>query len=122
MHARKNIVLVIRAHVLQLAKIENNQYQTVEMIDVKQKMEEKLQDFQELWSTADIQTTGHDINSPLHERVLSFIELFQGRLHDFIEEGLIRGGKYLPPGESDARTQDRLPPGRRRHRAHRHLE
>jgi signal transduction histidine kinase len=36
---------------LQLAKIENNQYHTVEMIDVKQKMEEKLQDFQELWQS-----------------------------------------------------------------------
>jgi membrane-bound lytic murein transglycosylase D len=28
--------------------------------------------------------------------VLSYIELFQGRLHDFIEEGMKRGGKYLP--------------------------
>ena len=28
--------------------------------------------------------------------MLSYIELFQGRLHDFIEEGLKRGGKYLP--------------------------
>ena len=45
---------------------------------------------------ADLQTAGHDINIPLNERVLSYIELFQGRLHDFIEEGLKRGGKYLP--------------------------
>ena len=45
---------------------------------------------------ADLQTAGHDIDIPLNERVLSYIELFQGRLHDFIEEGLIRGGKYLP--------------------------
>jgi membrane-bound lytic murein transglycosylase D len=45
---------------------------------------------------ADLQTVGYDIDIPLNERVLSYIELFQGRLHDFIEEGLIRGGKYLP--------------------------
>jgi membrane-bound lytic murein transglycosylase D len=45
---------------------------------------------------ADLQTAGHDINIPLNERVLRYIELFQGRLHDFIEEGLKRGGRYLP--------------------------
>ena len=28
--------------------------------------------------------------------MLSYIELFQGRLHDFIEEGMQRGSKYLP--------------------------
>jgi membrane-bound lytic murein transglycosylase D len=27
---------------------------------------------------------------------LAYIELFQGRLHDFIEEGMKRGSKYLP--------------------------
>src|SRR5580704_16957393 len=45
---------------------------------------------------SDLQTPGHDIAIPLNQRVLSYIELFQGRLHDFIEEGLKRGGKYLP--------------------------
>jgi membrane-bound lytic murein transglycosylase D len=45
---------------------------------------------------SDLQTAGHDISIPLNQRVLSYIELFQGRLHDFIEEGLKRGGKYLP--------------------------
>jgi len=38
----------------------------------------------------------HDIPIPLNARVLSYIELFQGRLHDFIEEGMKRGSKYLP--------------------------
>ena len=33
---------------------------------------------------------------PLNQRVLSYIELFQGRLHDFIEDGMRRGSKYLP--------------------------
>jgi membrane-bound lytic murein transglycosylase D len=45
---------------------------------------------------SDLQSAGHDISIPLNQRVLSYIELFQGRLHDFIEEGMKRGGKYLP--------------------------
>jgi membrane-bound lytic murein transglycosylase D len=45
---------------------------------------------------SDLQTAGHDIAIPLNQRVLSYIELFQGRLHDFIEEGMKRGSKYLP--------------------------
>jgi membrane-bound lytic murein transglycosylase D len=45
---------------------------------------------------SDIQAGEHDIPIPLNERVLSFIELFQGRLHDFLEEGMKRGSKYLP--------------------------
>ncbi|MEO8259803.1 MAG: LysM peptidoglycan-binding domain-containing protein [Acidobacteriota bacterium] len=54
---------------------------------------------------ADLQTAGHDIKIPLNERVLSYIELFQGRLHDFIEEGLIRGGRYLPMIQSVFRAE-----------------
>jgi membrane-bound lytic murein transglycosylase D len=38
----------------------------------------------------------HDVPIPLNARVLAFIELFQGRLHDFIQEGLQRGSRYLP--------------------------
>jgi peptidoglycan lytic transglycosylase D len=45
---------------------------------------------------SDLQTANHDIPIPLNQRVLSYIELFQGRLHDFIEEGMRRGSKYLP--------------------------
>jgi membrane-bound lytic murein transglycosylase D len=41
-------------------------------------------------------TADHDIPIPLNRRVLSYIELFQGRLHDFIEDGMKRGSKYLP--------------------------
>jgi membrane-bound lytic murein transglycosylase D len=40
--------------------------------------------------------TRHDIDIPLNPRVLSFIELFQGRMRDFIEEGMRRGSRYLP--------------------------
>ena len=51
-------------------------------------------------------TTGdHDIPIPLNQRVLSYIELFQGRLHDFIEEGMKRGSKYLPMIQSVFRAE-----------------
>jgi membrane-bound lytic murein transglycosylase D len=45
---------------------------------------------------SDLLNAIHDIPIPLNQRVLSYIELFQGRLHDFIEEGMRRGSKYLP--------------------------
>jgi membrane-bound lytic murein transglycosylase D len=54
---------------------------------------------------ADLQTSPHDIEIPLNQRVLSYIELFQGRLHEFIEEGLTRGGRYLPMIESVFRAE-----------------
>lgn len=38
----------------------------------------------------------YDVPVPLNKRVLAFIDLFQGRLHDFIEEGMKRGSRYLP--------------------------
>lgn len=45
---------------------------------------------------ADLATTAHDIPIPLNDRVLRFVELFQGRLRGFLTEGLTRGGPYLP--------------------------
>jgi membrane-bound lytic murein transglycosylase D len=53
----------------------------------------------------DLETSAHDIPIPLNQRVLGYIELFQGRLHDFIEEGMIRGGKYLPMIQSVFRAE-----------------
>ena len=38
----------------------------------------------------------HDVPIPLNARVMAFIQLFQGRLREFIQEGLERGTKYLP--------------------------
>lgn len=38
----------------------------------------------------------HDVPIPLNPRVMAFIQLFQGRLREFIQEGLERGSKYLP--------------------------
>ena len=47
----------------------------------------------------------HDVPIPLNQRVLAFIELFQGRLHDFIEEGMKRGSQYLPMIQSVFRAE-----------------
>src|SRR4029077_12715152 len=47
----------------------------------------------------------HDIPIPLNQRVLAYIDLFQGRLHDFIEEGMKRGSKYLPMIQSVFRAE-----------------
>jgi membrane-bound lytic murein transglycosylase D len=45
---------------------------------------------------ADLEATTHDVPIPLNGRVLSYVELFQGRLRDFLAEGLQRGSQYLP--------------------------
>jgi membrane-bound lytic murein transglycosylase D len=45
---------------------------------------------------ADLELNKHDIPIPPNSRVLSYVELFQGRLREYIQEGLTRGGRYLP--------------------------
>jgi membrane-bound lytic murein transglycosylase D len=45
---------------------------------------------------ADLEATTHDIPIPLNERVLRFVEIFQGGLRDFLTSGLERGAQYLP--------------------------
>lgn len=45
---------------------------------------------------ADLAETAHDIPIPLNQRVLRYVELFQGRLREFLAEGLTRGSAYLP--------------------------
>lgn len=45
---------------------------------------------------SDLETTGHDIPIPTNDRVLRYVELFQGRLREFLTEGLSRGTQYLP--------------------------
>jgi peptidoglycan lytic transglycosylase D len=54
---------------------------------------------------SDLLNAVHDIPIPLNQRVLSYIELFQGRLHDFIEDGMKRGSKYLPMIQSVFRAE-----------------
>ncbi len=45
---------------------------------------------------ADLANTLHDLPIDNNERVQSFIELFQGNLHDFMQDSLHRSAKYLP--------------------------
>jgi membrane-bound lytic murein transglycosylase D len=60
--------------------------------------------FESLTPTAELQSAvesdlslrRHDIEIPLNNRVLSYINLFQGNLREFIDEGLRRGSRYLP--------------------------
>ncbi len=47
----------------------------------------------------------HDVPIPENERVLSYVELFQGKLRDYIEEGLNRGSRYLPMIQSVFRAE-----------------
>ena len=44
----------------------------------------------------DLRLTRHDVVIPLNSKVLSYVELFQTRLHDWFDEGLRRGSRYLP--------------------------
>ena len=45
---------------------------------------------------ADLASTVHDIPIPLNERVLQYVELFQGRLRGHLASGLQRGTRYMP--------------------------
>jgi len=54
---------------------------------------------------SDLSQTRHDVDIPLNRKVLSYIELFQGNLRDFISEGLQRGAMYLPMIQDEFREQ-----------------
>ena len=53
----------------------------------------------------DLAQTSHDIPIPLNDRVLHYVELFQGRLREFLTGGLQRGSKYLPMVQSVFRAE-----------------
>jgi membrane-bound lytic murein transglycosylase D len=44
----------------------------------------------------DLKEVVHDIEIPLNPRVLSYVQLFTGRLKSYLEEGLGRGARFLP--------------------------
>jgi membrane-bound lytic murein transglycosylase D len=44
----------------------------------------------------DLQSTTHDIDIPMNAKVLSYVQLFTGRLKGYLEEGLSRGARFLP--------------------------
>ena len=54
---------------------------------------------------ADLLSTVHDIPIPTNDRVLRYVELFQGRLREFLTEGLSRGVQYLPMIQSTFRAE-----------------
>ena len=45
---------------------------------------------------ADLENTAHDIPIPQQPKVLSYVEVFQTRLRDYIQDSLQRGARYLP--------------------------
>ena len=45
---------------------------------------------------ADLAATEHDVPIPQNAKVLAAVELLNGRLHDYVQESLSRGSKYLP--------------------------
>ena len=45
---------------------------------------------------ADLESLTHDIDIPLNAKVLSFVELFSGRLKGYLQDGLSRGAQFLP--------------------------
>ena len=45
---------------------------------------------------SDLRTTAHDVPIPLNARVLGYVEAFQGRLREWFQTALDRGGSYLP--------------------------
>jgi membrane-bound lytic murein transglycosylase D len=53
----------------------------------------------------DLQVPGRGLSVPLNQRVLDYVALFQGRLHDFMEDGMRRGSKYLPMIQSVLRAE-----------------
>jgi len=54
---------------------------------------------------ADLEQNAHDIPIPDSPKVLSYVELFQGRLRDYIQESLGRGAHYLPMIQSVFRAE-----------------
>jgi membrane-bound lytic murein transglycosylase D len=46
--------------------------------------------------TVENDSTKYDIPVPLNTRVLSYVELFSGRMKGYLEDGLDRGARYLP--------------------------
>jgi len=54
---------------------------------------------------ADLEKHAHDIPIPDNPKILSYVEVFQGRLRDYIQESLERGAKYMPMIQSVFRAE-----------------
>ena len=55
---------------------------------------------------ADLARTPHDLPITVNTKVLSYVELFQGRLHDFMQAGLDRAQRYIPMIEQVFKSED----------------
>ena len=54
---------------------------------------------------ADFALNPHDIPIPEHAKVLSYVEVMQGRMRDYIQDSLVRGAKYMPMIQSVFRAE-----------------
>lgn len=54
---------------------------------------------------SDLRATAHDIPIPLSPKVLTYIELFQGRLRDWFQAALLRGVPHLPMIQAALRAE-----------------
>jgi membrane-bound lytic murein transglycosylase D len=54
---------------------------------------------------ADLESSGHDIPIPEQPKILAYIQVFQTRLRDYIQDSLERGAKYLPMIQSVFRAE-----------------
>jgi membrane-bound lytic murein transglycosylase D len=54
---------------------------------------------------SDLRSTVHDVPIPLNSKVLSYIDLFQGRLRDWFQTALQRGAPYLPMIHASLRAE-----------------
>jgi membrane-bound lytic murein transglycosylase D len=55
--------------------------------------------------TADLELNAHDIPIPEQPKVFSYVEVFQGRLREYIQDSLNRGARYLPMIQSVFRAE-----------------
>ncbi|MGE3840621.1 MAG: LysM peptidoglycan-binding domain-containing protein [Vicinamibacterales bacterium] len=53
----------------------------------------------------DLAVIAHDVPIPAHARVLAYVQLFTGRLRDWVQTGLQRGTRYLPMIQSVFRAE-----------------
>ncbi len=54
---------------------------------------------------SDLKSTAHDVPIPLNPKVLSYVDLFQGRLRDWFQAALHRSAPYMPMIQDSLRAQ-----------------
>jgi membrane-bound lytic murein transglycosylase D len=54
---------------------------------------------------SDLKSTSHDVPIPLNPKVLSYVDLFQGRLRDWFQAALQRSAPYMPMIQDSLRAE-----------------